>query len=280
MKIILLHFQSSLLQLLAGFAISLAMAFISYRFKAISFSGSIGMIIIGTIIFGLGGLAYAIPLIFFFISSSILTAIKTKGKSDALIAAGKTGPRDIWQVMANGGVGAVYVIIYFITGNIVWFFPYLASLCKANSDTWATEIGTLFPYSPISIVSLKKVDPGQSGGITFLGTLAAIAGALAMMLVAYGARHLHREFSLVDTRFWLIAANCGFAGSILNSVVGASIQAQYRCRKCHHLTENPKHCGDLSLLIRGFRFINNDLVNRASCLFAGLMTTAILLLRF
>jgi uncharacterized protein (TIGR00297 family) len=266
------------IQLLAGLILSLVMALISYQFKIMTFSGAIGMVIIGTIIFGLGGVIFAVPLIFFFISSYIFTRIKSRGKDKSLIAIGKAGPRDIYQVLANGGVGAIIVIIYIFTGNFIWFFPYLTSLCEAASDTWATELGTLHPDSPVSIVSFERVDPGRSGGVTILGTLSAIGGALMTMLVAYGAWRLNVVTIPFATKAWIIAANCGLAGALLDSVLGGSVQAQYRCPVCLHWTEWTSHCGAESELTKGYRLINNDLVNFASCLFASLMATAIIML--
>ncbi len=267
------------LQLVAGIALSLAITLISYKLRAVSLSGAIGMAAIGTIVFGLGGIVFAVPLIFFFVSSSILTAVKTAGKQTALMVSQKTGPRDIYQVMANGGIGAIAVIIYFISGDIIWFFPYLASLCEATSDTWGTEIGTLHPDSPVSIMTFKRVEPGQSGGITVLETLGAIAGTLFTMLVAWSVSPLLRDLSPVDARAWLAATNCGLVGSFLDSVCGASIQAQYRCQDCGQLVERKSHCNLPATHVRGIKFVGNDLVNFASTSFAAIMAAIILLLK-
>ncbi len=261
--------QIDSLQFLAGLALSIAIALISYKFKAVSRSGAWGMIIIGTIIFGLGGIAFAIPLLFFFISSSILSAIKTYEKEKALNAVHKTGPRDIWQVFANGGIGAVAVIMFFITGKTIWFFPYLASLCEATSDTWATEIGTLYRRSPISIITFKKVNPGQSGGITLLGTIGAVGGSLILVLVAWWGRSFLHGLSMFDSNIWIMAANTGLVGSILDSILGGSIQAQYKCPHCGRLVEREFHCGYATTLIRGLAFMSNDLVNFICTAFAG-----------
>lgn len=237
------------------------------------------MVIIGTIAFGLGGMIFTIPLLFFFISSSIFSYLKTPGKVKSLVGVGKTGPRDFWQVMANGGVGALLTTIYVVTGDIIWFFPYLASLCEAAADTWATELGTLIPDSPVSIISFRGVEPGQSGGISILGTLAAIGGALLTMLVASSTGFVIKDLLLFDMKIWQISAGCGLAGALLDSVLGASLQAQYQCKSCHIWTERRSHCDQPAVLVRGLRFVNNDVVNFTCALLAALIASVIFSLR-
>lgn len=263
----------------AALVLSLALAAISYRLRALSISGAIGMVIAGTVMLGLGGVPFAIPLLFFYFTSSILTFLKSPAKLVSLKAMDKTGPRDIWQVLSNGGVATVAAALYFTTGNVIWFFAGLASLCEACSDTWATEIGTLAPGRPVSVVSLKRIEPGQSGGMSILGTLATIAGALLTMLVTRLTAGTQGGAIPVSVGIWFASANCGLAGSLLDSLLGASIQAQYRCDVCDRITELRIHCGRPSHLERGLRLINNDVVNLASTLFAALIITALLVFR-
>jgi uncharacterized membrane protein len=55
----------------------------------------------------------------------------------------------------------------------------------------------------------------------------------------------------------------GLVGSLLDSILGATIQGIYRCPQCDKETErHPVHlCGSETTLIRGWRWLNNDLVN-------------------
>lgn len=56
----------------------------------------------------------------------------------------------------------------------------------------------------------------------------------------------------------------GLMGSILDSAIGATLQAQFRCGKCGKLTEREVHCGHLANLTRGTKHIGNDNVNLVS----------------
>lgn len=258
-----------LVQIIVGLCAAAVIAYLSYVFRLLRGSGAAGMVIIGGVVFGLGGIKFAVPLIFFFVSSSLLSLILTPAKRQAMLTFDKTGPRDIWQTLANGGIGAVCVIVYFITGDFFWFFPYLAAICEAAADTWATELGTLSRKYPVSIVSLKRVEPGRSGGVTSIGTLAALAGSVMVMLSGWSAIAAGTASFDIPVKYYLAVVNAGFAGAILDSLIGGSVQGMYRCRVCEKITEKKSHCGLATEHVAGFRWINNDLVNLIATLFAA-----------
>jgi len=57
----------------------------------------------------------------------------------------------------------------------------------------------------------------------------------------------------------------GFAGTLVDSILGATAQAQYWCPTCDVLSEQPLHrCGISTELRRGFSPITNDVVNAAA----------------
>ena len=63
----------------------------------------------------------------------------------------------------------------------------LGALAASAADTWATEIGSLATRPPRSILTLRPVPAGTSGGVNLLGMLAMVAGAT---FVAAGGRAL------------------------------------------------------------------------------------------
>jgi len=262
--------QLDLVRIVIGPVLAVILAVISYRLKALSLSGAIGTIVVGSVVFGLGGLLCAAPLLFFFIVSSWLSRLKSDIKMNSLKAADKTGPRDVYQVFANGGVATICVIIMLITGDQLWFFLFLTGLCASTADTWATEIGTLFSSRPVSIVTFKPVRPGQSGGVSVIGTLASLLGAVLTMAAAYLTAVIG-GLKIGSTAIWLTCAMVGFGGSLVDSILGATVQAQSRCQICGSVTEKRAHCGREAEPIKGIKIINNDMVNLLSNLVAMVM---------
>lgn len=224
------------LRLIIGFVSVLVLASISFRFKVVTADGAIGMIVIGTIVFGLGGIPASIPLLFFFISSSLLSKIKSGHKKHVMQFAEKNGPRDIRQVFANGGVAAICLVLFAITGNQYWLVGYLAALSEASADTWATEIGTFRKTKTVSIISLKDVPAGQSGGMSILGTSGAIIGALLTGISGFALFDNNNLLLII-----LVSILAGFAGSIIDSILGATVQGIYFHPETKVYSESIKH---------------------------------------
>ncbi len=128
------------------------------------------------------------------------------------------------------------------------------------ADTWATEIGTMGKFKTIDVLSLHRVEQGTSGGVSLAGCTGTILGAAVISFSAlYWITFNHLSFILLI----LIA---GFAGSILDSVLGTSIQTQFRCNVCKKNVEAKIHCGNLTTKIKGIKWISNDAVNFAASL--------------
>lgn len=217
---------------------------------------------------------YWIMLLAFFGSSTILTRYKNtnKLKENALKLAEKGGQRDSKQVLANGGI-ALIISSYSIIKWGFWYdnlntsiaFMITISFAVTNSDTWATEIGVLSKRKPIWILNpLKTVPNGTSGGISVLGIGASISGAAFIGLIYSISLTLTTSLHVL-----FIITIAGLTGSLIDSLLGATIQCMYHCTVCDKITEKNYHkdCSSECTYKKGVKFINNDLVNILSVIF-------------
>jgi len=263
----------SILQLVVGFLFAILISLAAKYLRALNTSGAIAATILGTIVFGLGGLPWAAVLVVFFASSSLLSRMFKEKKTSMQEKYAKGSQRDAVQVLANGGLAGVFVLLHIWFPQSVWvWLGFAGSLAAANADTWSTELGALSATSPRLITSGKIVDPGTSGGITWTGTLAALGGGLLIGLLAAFFRPKGILEPSISYRLALlgIVSLAGLLGSLVDSLLGATIQAVYFCPTCKKETErHPQHtCGSPTQLARGIGWFNNDWVN-AVCTFVG-----------
>lgn len=254
------------LQLIFGFLLAVVVALAAYRVRSLSLSGALSAAMIGTVIFGMGGWQWAVILLTFFISSSLLTRLFKKRKSGLDEKFDKGGQRDAGQVLANGGIAALFAALHFFLPNASWpWLAFTASLAAVNADTWATELGVLNRTAPRLITTGKQVEKGTSGGISWGGSLAALAGAGLVALVA-GIVQPNAGFAST----FIFTSLVGLLGAMFDSLLGATIQAIYFCPHCDKETErHPLHtCGKSTTHLRGLIWMNNDLVN-VGCALAG-----------
>ncbi len=267
-----------LTRLLLGAALAFAAAFGSYCFKLLTRSGALAAFVLGFVVFGLGGWQWALVLIAFFVSSSFWSLVFRKKKKAAEQMYAKGGRRDAGQVLANGGLAGSFVLLqFFLPDSALCWLGFCAALAAANADTWATELGVLNRRKPLLITNGKAVEPGTSGAISLVGTLASAAGAafIAILGCLLHPTGIETGSALACLLILLLA---GMFGSLVDSALGATLQAIYYCSNCQKETEkHPLHdCGSETRLLRGKKWMTNDLVNFCCTLSASAFTLAFL----
>ena len=259
------------MQLIIGFILAAIIAYLAHRMRSLNQHGAIAATIVGTVVFGVGGLQWAILLLIFFITSSVLSRLFKKRKQGLDEKFSKGHQRDAGQVFGNGGLATAFVLVHFLyPESTVGWVGFAASLAAVNADTWATELGVLNPTSPRMITDLRKrVEKGTSGGVSLFGTFASLLGASA---IALAAAVFSNDWSLV-----FVISLAGLAGSLFDSLIGATVQAMYYCPTDKKETEkHPFHtCGTKTIHIRGWKWLNNDWVNFACGAF-GIMIALLL----
>lgn len=264
-------------QLLVGLFLSALIGGLGYWRQALTVSGVIGAILVGTLIFGLGGWVWGLLLVAFFVSSSWLSHYRRVDKEVLVDKSAKGSRRDLGQTLANGGLGAALAAVYASTSDPLLFVAFVGVMATVNADTWATELGVLSRVPPKMITTGEEVVPGTSGGVTRLGIWASLSGALligavATALTQIGSLSSNGVWSLEAASYPLLAVAGGLTGSLFDSLLGATVQRIYYCDRCGKETESPFHrCGQVARPVRGWGWVNNDIVNLMASALGGLV---------
>ena len=249
------------IQILAGLVVAAVSSYAAYRLHSLTSGGALAATALGTIVFGLGGWQWAVLLLTFFVLSSALTRAFPSAKAGAEEKYAKGGQRDQMQVLSNGGVAGAFVLLHALTPGAAWpWIGFAGAVAAVNADTWATELGILNPGNPRLITSPSKmVEKGTSGAVSPIGTLASILAATVIGILAANLAN-GPQWSLFP-----ITAAAGLSGSLVDSVLGATVQAVYFCPADRKETEkHPFHgCGSRTVHIRGWKWLDNDVVNLA-----------------
>lgn len=234
---------------LGVFAVA-ALAFAAWTVRAgkLTLTGAAAAVVLAATVTFSAGPEWLLPLFVFFLSSvaigRLLPVRFDAGDEKDL------RPRDAVQVLCNGGI---YGVLSFLDVSPTLL---LVPLAVATADTWASEVGKYFRRPTYDILRLGRVPPGLSGGVSGAGTL---AGAVGATLLAGCGIWLAPVFSVTD---WLTASGWGFAGMVVDSVLGSALQARYRTPRGtlgdrggagHHR-------------VSGLAWMSNDLVNFFSIL--------------
>jgi uncharacterized protein (TIGR00297 family) len=255
-----------------------ALAVGAWKANILDEGGAISAFLIGfvTFIVPADGWKWFIILLVFLMVSSYMTHYKYQVKRKKGFAQEKGGARGWPNVTANGAIAGLLALL-------VPFFPrepvlaaFLGAVATANADTLATEIGLLNPSDPRLITNLSKVVPaGTSGGISILGELATLSGALVIGTAA-------ALLGMTGNPGWPLSVVigttmiAGLVGCSIDSVIGATVQGMYKCSVCNKITENRKHCGSPSIPLRGYKAIDNNIVNLIATSFGAAFAVLIL----
>ncbi len=270
------HSSGDILCFSVGAILALLVAVISVKAGFLSPTGAVATFCLGTLVFGIGRIAFTIPILAFFILSSLLSKVGKNLKQNTSDIVEKGGCRDICQVFANGGVAGLLLLVWFFTENDIFYLLFVASLASVMADTWATEIGVFSKSTPRSVITFRHVPAGTSGGITLLGTLGAVLGALVLIGLSSlsGPHHSPGILGLKESVALLTA---GIAACFLDSILGATVQAINVCPVCNKNTEKTIHCnGQETRHARGLPWMTNDVVN-VLCAVSGAFIAYLLL---
>ncbi len=260
--------QAPVDQVLLGISFGLIIAALSYAARFLTLSGSVSTFLLAAVMYGFGGWKWTIPILVFFILSSLLSVYGKRAKVDLASVFEKSSTRDHGQVAANGGVAGVLLLVQYAFPGIDLYPAFIGSIAAVTADTWGTEVGVLSKGETVSLTTFRPVPRGTSGGVSLAGTMAGAAGAF--LIAALGSQWVS------STALLIAGLIGGVSGSVADSIIGETLQARFRCSVCGKETERHIHCGTGAVHVSGKRSLRNDTVN-VLCAVVGAAVTYLLL---
>jgi uncharacterized protein (TIGR00297 family) len=216
-------------------ALPVAFGYLSYALDTASVSGMLTGVWIGMVTVVLGGIGWFAVLIAFFGIGGLSTKFRYDRKLERGVAEDNEGARSTANVFANAAVGLVAVLGYAAVdttwrlGEVVvpaapvapgvFVFAFAGSLATAMSDTLSSEIGGAYDDVRL-ITTLRPVEPGTDGGVTWQGELAGVAGAATVAGAAY------LLFDAVGPAGLGVVALAGVVGMTVDSLLGATVEGR------------------------------------------------------
>ena len=238
-------------ELLIGCGLALAVGGLCLRKRALTWDGvalAAGLMIALAV---LGGWRWTVCLIFaFFViaaADKVVGHIRPRQEHE---------PRTARQVAENGLPALLAAVGFRVFPGLGAGFlaAFCAALGQALCDSLSSDVGVLSRRAPVDLVRWKPVEPGSSGGVSLLGTLTGLGGSV--LCVGFCCLLL----GLSPLR-GLAVAGTAFAGTLLDSLLGSTLQARFRCAVCGKLTEKRRHCGAPARHESGWARLDNGAVN-------------------
>ena len=247
----------SLYLLLPVMVILFALGLVAFQKKWLDKGGAVTAGMLGLVIWISGGWQALLLIGFFFVSGSFLSKIEASGKK---ITGTKIGrPRDYWQVLCNGGVACACMIWQGISPSELPIFLYGVSVAISTADTWSSSIGNWAQGTVVDIFTFRKIPTGISGGISWQGTMAGLAGGLFIGLCFQGLG--------LGSAYWVVVF--GFTGMLVDSALGSLWQARFA--KNGLMVEEIAADDKDYVLQKGVKWLTNDRVNIISNLFITIL---------
>lgn len=206
-------------QLLVVLAFSCVFAGFAYRTGKLTAAAAATGAILSVLLYAGVGVAGIIVMGAFFIMAVAATSWKYSRKLSYGIAEPKKGRRDMYQVLANGGVALLVAVQALMQpGQNNYLLLVSAAFSSAAADTISSELGSLYGSRFVDILNWKKALRGQNGVVSPEGFLYGLAASI-VIAVCYLLTGPGDAFSF----FVIVVA--GTVGNITDSVLGATLEA-------------------------------------------------------
>ncbi len=253
------------MNLVISITLSLLLALLAFYKKALTNNALFLAFIFSIIITFFGGISSLLILAMVFILTLIASKIKQdkRNKINANILK-KHEKKDTMEIIANVATGTLILIIYGLTNNSLLKVVYASIMAESIADSLASDIGILSKKDPINILTFKRSTPGLSGNTSLLGIFASFIGSLIIALIYF--------IFTPNIMHLIIITLSGTIGNLIDSFLGATLQVKYQCPKCNIITEQETHCNNKTKRIKGYKILDNDIINLITNIIAGLIS--------
>lgn len=260
------------LELGGALLVAIPFVFATIRRKWLTPDGAVTAAVLGVWVVLFQGALWVLPLAVFLVGSTLVGRKRRRpagaeGQSD--LKHGRA--RDAVQVLCNGGV---FGLAAATLDPALAGFAMAVSLSVSAADTWASEVGIAFRGPTMDLLRGRRIPPGVSGGVSVMGTWGGILGAALLAVVTTPllldggqSAGLAGPSQMGPAPLFFVLIGWGFAGMMLDSVLGSGLQVRY-AGPDGGLTDRPPHPG--ARPVAGVRWVGNDLVN----LLSNLLVTA------
>ncbi len=214
----------------------LAIGEITYHKGLLTGGGAVAATLFGVIIAFIHP-SWLVLLFAFLLLGVIVTRYRFSEKEKRGVQEGEKGERGHMNVISTGVVPLAIAILSFppvavIPVELSGIF-FLTSVATAASDTLASEMGVLSSGSTRMITTMKEVRPGTNGGVSAYGTAWALIGAFSVS-VAGGLFLSYFSHTFPQGMVYLlIPGTMGFAGCLIDSILGATLEERGIIGKGH-----------------------------------------------
>jgi uncharacterized protein (TIGR00297 family) len=205
--------------LLPALGFTSAFALGAWGLRAVSLGGALTGLLLTVLVSLAAGPPGFLAILVLFLLTFLATRFGYEQKQRRGTAERQRGRTGL-QVLANLGPACLTVTPLLLWRPLahVLLAGFVAAIAEAAADTVSSELGqVLSPRKAYLVTNLERVDCGRDGAISF-------AGCMAALLVSGMICALCQWVDLLLPRWFWLATLSGFAGMLLDSILGATIE--------------------------------------------------------
>ena len=216
------------LLIVVGLAVTGALGYVSFAIGTASVAGMLTGVVSALLAVVLGGVGWFLTLMSFYAIGGLASKYRFDEKAARGVAQENEGARGTGNVLANSAVALAAVVGYAAAPHLAvpaapLGFAFAGATATAMADTLSSEIGGLFD-GPRLVTTLRRVEPGTDGAVTWQGELAGLSGALLVGALAAGGAPLLDPVTPGGLAAAGAVVAAGVAGMTVDSLLGALIE--------------------------------------------------------